>query len=270
MASQEIISPLVKEAPAVDGAGNDAAWQAANTYIIHDKRRDKDIILKSVHTDDMVFFYVQYPDDTENKLQKPWVWNKEMEIYTIGPQREDTFMFRWNMGEKDVDLSNYSDDTFTADIWYWKSHRSNPVGYADDKYHILSDTEAKKSRMILSPTAKKRYLLRLADAGTPMYRKNIEIEYKGDIIPQYSYVTPTGSRADVRAKGRWENGAWTIEFGRKLNTGHGDDVQFKLNAGKKYLFGVSIASLYGEPIDDTVPNLYGQGRISEPLYLILE
>ena len=61
--------------------------------------------------------------------------------------------------------------------------------------------------------------------------------------------------------------ARSTEEGRKLNTGHDDDVQFDPASGKAYLFGVSMFSLYGNPLDTSTPNLYGMGRISEPLRL---
>ena len=70
------------------------------------------------------------------------------------------------------------------------------------------------------------------------------------------------------AKGKWQEGSWTIEFERKLDTGNTDDVQFDLS--KEYQFGVSIFSLYGRPHDPNSPNLYGRGRISEPLVLIFQ
>jgi hypothetical protein len=269
-ADQEIISPLVKEAPVLDGSGDDAAWKSAKAYTVRDMRLDVDITLKSVHTGDKVFFYVSYPDPTEDRLHKPWVWNKELEMYKLGPKREDTFQFRWSMEDRDVDLSSFSDDDFTADVWYWKANRTDAVGYADDKYHTLSSRKAKKSRLVVSKKGKERFLLRLADEGTSSYEKQIPTDYKGDIIPQYKPVTPSGSRADVKAKGVWKDGAWTIEFARKLDTGHSDDVRFDPASGMKYKFGISIKSLYGESIDDSLPNLYGQGRISEPLYLILK
>lgn len=55
---------------------------------------------------------------------------------------------------------------------------------------------------------------------------------------------------------------------RKLDTGHDDDVMFVPGAGRKYPFGVSIFGLYGEALDDSRVHLYGQGRISEPLFLV--
>jgi hypothetical protein len=230
---------------------------------------DVDIKLKTVYTDDMIYFLVQYPDSTEDKLHKPWVWNKDLEIYRAGKQREDTFIFKWNMEKREVDLSNFSDNNYTADLWYWKAHRTNPAGYADDKSQVFASEPGKKATELKSKTGKKRYLMRLGDTGKPAQKKQVLTEYKGDLKPQYIHTKPEGSRADVRAKGRWKQGTWTIEFGRKLTTGNADDVQFSA-LNKKYLFGVSIKSLYGEPFNDSAPNFYGQGRISEKLYLVFK
>lgn len=269
-AARDIITPLAGEAPVVDGSCNEAPWRATKTYTIRDKRMNVDIILKSVHTADTLFFCVQYPDPDESRLHRPWLWDKKLGLYTVGPLMEDTFVFRWNMEDHEVDLSDYSDDAFTADLWYWKANRTDPMGYADDKYDTLTATEPLKSQPVLSRSGKRRYLNRLEDTGTPAYRTIMELDYRGDQLPQYTLDTPTGSRADVKAKGVWQDRKWTIEFARKLNTGHGDDLQFSAAGKKKYLFGVSIKSLYGEPLDDKIPNLYGQGRISEPLRLILK
>ncbi|MBI4844627.1 MAG: hypothetical protein HY809_09985 [Nitrospirae bacterium] len=267
-ASQQIISIPVKEAPLLDGKGNDAAWSSAKKYTVKDNRVNVPITIKTVHTEDTLFFLVSYPDPTKDELHKPWVWDKEQVMYKLGMQREDTFVFRWNMEPKDVDLSDFSDDNFTSDLWYWKANRTNPAGYSDDKYDVLSTLKSKKSQELTSKTGKMRYLLRESDEGKECYEEVIPIDYKGDIINQFKIATPEGSRGDVKAKGEWADGVWTIEFSRKMNTGHSDDTQFDKNSGKKYLFGVSIKSLYGEPIDETQPNLYGQGRISEPLYLL--
>lgn len=37
---------------------------------------------------------------------------------------------------------------------------------------------------------------------------------------------PSGSRADVRAEGKWLNGYWTVELSRKLDTGDRSDISF--------------------------------------------
>lgn len=267
-AAQTLVVSKVKEAPVLDGSAADSAWNDAKAITVRDRGVDRDITLNAVIAGDMIFFLVQYTDSKEDRLHKPWTWDKKLKAYKLGPQREDTFTFKWNMEGKEVDLSNFSDDLYTADVWYWKGNRTDPVGYADDKHHILADESGKKAKELKSKSGKTRYLMRIGDTGKSAQKKQIFTEYHGDVISQYSIVNPEGSRADVKAKGKWKDGVWTIEFARKLNTGNSDDVQFDSDSGGKYLFGVSIAGLYAEPINKTTPHWYGQGRISEPLYLV--
>jgi hypothetical protein len=256
------------QAPTIDGSGDDAAWGAAKSITVSDARNKDTVTLKAVVSGDMVYFLVSYPDAEENNLHKPWVWDKEMSVYKLGPQREDGFTFKWNMEPAEVDLSNFSDDSYTADVWYWKAGRTNPAGYADDKSHVLADEPGKKAKTMKTASGKTKYLMRIGDAGTPAQKKRLLTDYQGDVQDQYESQKPEGSRADVIAKGVWKDGSWTVEFGRKLETGNSDDVRLAASPGSRYLFGVSIFGLYGEDVDDSKAHLYGQGRLSEKLYLV--
>lgn len=269
-AAQDVPSFKVSAAPEVNGSELDAVWQTVKPVAVVDTASGSRVLLRSVYTEDQVFFLVQFPDAVQNFLHKPWLWNAEQKQYETGAHREDTFVFKWNMMDHDVDLSNFSDDSYSADIWYWKANRTNPAGYADDKMQTLLDTAGEKSTEKISTTGKKRYLSRLSDAGKKAYREYKPSEYEGGLVDAFPPATPAGSRADVRAKGVWNGGFWTIEFARKFNTGNADDVQFDPASGKAYLFGVSIFSLYGNPLDTSMPNLYGMGRISEPLRLLFK
>lgn len=266
-AALDVPSHKAAQAPVLDGSDADAAWQGVKPLAIRDGASGTMILLRSVYTADQVYFLVQFADPANNILHKPWVWNAAEKKYESGPHREDTFVFKWNMMNKDVDLSAFSDDDYLSDIWYFKGNRTNPSGYADDQTQTLSATPGKKSDELVSKTGKKRYLSRPADPGKAAYVDYKPSAYEGDLVDAFKPATPDGSRADVRAKGYWNKGLWFIEFGRKLNTGYDDDVQFNPAVGKPYLFGVSIFSLYGQPLDAGSPNLYGMGRISEPLYL---
>jgi hypothetical protein len=68
----------------------------------------------------------------------------------------------------------------------------------------------------------------------------------GDRIPYIIFHpldTPWGgSRDDLKAKGIWQDGRWTVEFARKLNTGHNDDIRFKATPGETryYVFDVAV------------------------------
>jgi hypothetical protein len=268
VAELEIPSVKVEKAPDIDGAGMDAVWTKVKPISIEDSASRAKILLRSVYTADQVFFLVQFPDTAENFLHKPWIWNAAEKKYESGPNREDTFVFKWNMMDHDVNLSNFSDDDYRADVWYWKANRTNPAGYSDDKSQILGSQPIKKSTELTSTSGKARHLGRYSDAGKAAYKELKTLtEYQGDLVDRYPASTPEGSRADVQAKGSWNGGFRTIEYARALNTGHEDDLQFEPVSGKAYLFGVSIFSLYGRPHIENSPNYYGRGRISEPLRL---
>jgi len=266
--AQDLTIAKVDTAPVLDGVADDPAWSSAEAITVTDNRSKDKITLKAALNGDTLFFLVTFPDKEENALHKPWVWDKEMEAYKLGPQREDGFTFKWNMEAGDVDLTNFSDDSYRADVWYWKAGRTNPAGYADDKYHVLSDEPGKQAKELQTSSGKTKYLMRVGDAGTSAQKKRILTDYKGDVQDQYESRKPDGSRADVMAKGVWKDGAWIIEFSRKLDTGNDDDLKMDASSGGRHLFGVSIYGLYGDAVDDSKPHLYGQGRLSEKLYLV--
>ena len=267
-AELEVPSVKVQKAPEVDGAGQDAVWAKVKPVTVKDSASGTNVLIRSVYTEDQIFFLVQFSDSAENFLHKPWVWNAAEKKYESGSHREDTFVFKWNMMDHDVNLSNFSDDDYRADVWYWKANRTNSAGYADDKSQVLAAQPIEKSTELTSTSGKARHLGRYSDAGKAAYKELKELtEYQGELVDRYPTTTPVGSRADVHAKGTWKGGFRTVEYARALNTGHDDDLQFEPASGKGYLFGVSIFSLYGRPHIVNSPNFYGRGRISEPLRL---
>ncbi len=253
-------------APVIDGYGNDAIWQTTAGIVTHSNRANVDVEIKAVRKDDMIFFIVQYPDRDESRSHRTLAWNKKTEMYDSGPDREDCFIFKWNMGPKDVDLSIYADQGHEADIWFWKAYRTDPAGFADDKMHILSQFRSRKSKPLKSKSGNKMYLQRIVDTGVSAYTRDILVEYKGDAISGFVSRHPQGSRADVKAKGNWRDGKWSIEFARRLDTGHNDDIAFIV--GGKYQFGVAISEIAGrKPDNDNGHSIYGSDDISEHLYL---
>jgi hypothetical protein len=89
------------------------------------------------------------------------------------------------------------------------------------------------------------WIARLEDAGDTVERKQpAPKEHQGDRIPQYLPGTPSGSAADVRAKGTWSDGWWTLELERKLDTGHADDTAF--DPSRTYRMAVSVHDRTGD------------------------
>jgi hypothetical protein len=63
----------------------------------------------------------------------------------------------------------------------------------------------------------------------------------GDLVSGWYLTYPSGSRADVHGTALWENGIWTLEIGRRLNTGDAiHDVRFAPSSGGSYAFTLAI------------------------------
>lgn len=267
LAAQKVIAEKVTITPLIDGIGNDRVWKLGREIVTHDSIADIDIALTAIYTNKEIFFRVIFPDPDASMTHKSWTWNKARKIYHVGTDREDTFLFNWKMLPKPADLSISSDDSYSADIWFWKACRTNPVGYADDNIHLLGSQPVKDAVRLASKTGRNVYLLRREDSGSAAYRVNLVTEHVEDVVPRYINQEPSGSRADVEARGVWNNGRWTIEFVRPLKTGNNDDVQF--DPRLVYQFGVSRYEIAGRPANPELSQpLYGTGDVGEELTLI--
>ena len=269
LSEQEIVAAKVEQAPVIDGRSEDPAWSQASAVSTHDPVEDIELSLKAVYTEDEIFFLVRYPDATESREHKHMVWDAGAGMYRTGPKREDTFSFKWSMQPYPVDLSISADKPYKADMWRFKAGRSDPLGYADDKMHIYSAHRITDSKRLLSKKGKIFYLARPGDRGRGTYATKIYSAHQGDEVPKYTYHPPDGSRADVISKASWQDGFWTIEFRRKLDTGHIDDLLFDTTLA--YQFGVSRHEIAGKNRNPKAeqPN-YGTGEIGETLTLVFQ
>lgn len=269
LADQPIISRYVQQPPDVDGNEDDEAWSQAVAVNTHDSVANKAIRLKSVHTDQELFFLVQFQDPSEERQHKTLIWNHDLELYQVGPQREDSFVFKWSMEPKPLDLTLTSDQPYRADIWYWKAARTDHAGHADDKMQVYSRHRQNKAKRLLSKNGQLFYLRRMGDKGSAAYETLIHDAFIGHQTSQFKFLQPQGSRADIRAKGDWHAGLWTIEFARKLKTGQIDDLLFKRS--EQYRFGVSIYEIAGRKANPKLEKpLFGSGEIGEILTLIFK
>lgn len=256
----------VDQPPTIDGIATEPIWASATPTVVHDEQANIDIELKACYDQQHIYVLVTFPDPTEDRLHRALVWNSASNRYNDGPSREDVLVLKWNMSPYNNDLSLTSDRPYRADIWFWKASRTDHAGYADDKIQYYTSTRSKQSRQLISASGKVFYLRREADSGESAYIPKLETEYAGDIIAKYHQAQPTGSRADVRAKGQWRDGVWSIEFSRLLDTGHGDDLQ--MSPTKTYTFGVSRFEIAGRnPEPKSQQPLYGCGDATEAIAL---
>jgi len=268
-ADQVIRTHKTSQEPLVDGLETEDVWKNIAAVITFDPIAQLEIKIKSAYSGTKIFFLVSFPDENESRTHREWIWNNDDKIYIEGPDREDVFVFKWKLDEKTQDLSVFSDETYEADIWYWKACRTDPQGFADDKIQRLFNYPAKNTFEVTSKSDKKMYIQRQGDPGRSSYKTQILIDYEGDMVQRYILRQPEFSRADVKAKGVWKDGRWTIEFARALVTGNGEDVNFQ-TLDKSFGFGVSRYEISGRPPETSDQPLFGSGDITEILTLKFE
>ena len=149
-----------------------------------------------------------------------------------------------------------------ADMWHWKLVRNNQHSKADDqhlRYWVPGPTGAAEGGRASDPGAA-GYANNPSVSGRPQYRgpslgtppyyildgqkalltaAELNGLAVGAEIPNMITSGPTGTRADVDARGLHNMGTWAVEIRRRLVTGDANDVQFD-DLTRQYAFGVAI------------------------------
>lgn len=147
-------------------------------------------------------------------------------------------------GEFTADMLSPVDSVW--EIWHWKAFRTNPQGYAMDKTHRYARSKPEgRANPHKARDGSEIWISRPEDAGDTVEKKQTApTTYQGDRVPQYVAGSPSGSTADVRAKGGWASGRWTLEFERRLDTAQPDDTPFDL--GRSYRMALAAFDRTGE------------------------
>jgi len=248
-----LLSARVAKAPLLDGRADDEAWKGAQEVRVVAKgvfpaneAKSTDVSLRSVRTDTHIYFLVRWKDETKDaEMHKPFAWDAAKNAYVEGPEREDMFSLAFeHTGPFDPDMLAGVESIW--DVWHWKATRTNPQGYAMDRTHRYSKEQWQgKGKSFKDRKGQTIWIARLEDAGDTVEKKVAAPTAKqDDRAPQYAPGAPTGSAADVKAKGAWEGGWWTLELERKLDTGHADDTKFE--PGRAYKMAVSAHDRTGD------------------------
>jgi len=235
--------------PTVDGS--DSEWRDVESTTISlsktvpNGKSDVDSVsVKFGMSGDNLCFLFRWNDSTHNRQHKPFIWNAEQGKYLPGPQREDRLAIQFAM-DGDYDSNWLSGKSFKADTWHWKSARTDPLGVAQDKMTIISKHRMKRAYKGKAEDGSTVYIKRPSDAGDKLYRTKRYSVRDQQMMPKYIMnQNPQGSIVDVKAKGVWSNGAWTLEGCRKRDTGNVDDVVF--NKGSIIKGGISVFNQSGD------------------------
>lgn len=225
----------VTEAPRLDGVGADASWMQAPLLQLPAVRTLKPdgsepvtVTLRAVHTDTHVYVLARWSDTSADLSHKTWTWTAERSAYEEGADREDMLSLAFeHTGSFTTDMLAGVDAVW--DVWHWKALRTNPQGFAMDKTHRYALAQpAGKAKQYTSRDGKPLWISRPEDEGGSVERKKAApAANEGERVPQFEPGIPTGSAADVQAKGAWADGHWTLELARRLDTGHADDTAFR-------------------------------------------
>ncbi|MCB9451126.1 MAG: ethylbenzene dehydrogenase [Anaerolineaceae bacterium] len=163
-----LTSVAVAEAPVLDGMADDAVWANATVTEIATRRGANDgdttIMIRSVYTEDMVYFLVEWADPTQSFVRAPWemqadgTWIQLSDPDDKGGDNnvwyEDKLAFIWPINNSIVDFEydgcfvachrssdgdpkpygnkNTENEGELGDIWHWKSVRN--LNQLDDQY----------------------------------------------------------------------------------------------------------------------------------------
>lgn len=247
--AQTINVGKLSAAPTLDGNSSD--WSGVNAVTVplfktkpDGKTNVKSVSVRSGVFGDQVYFLLQWEDSTHDAQHKPFVWNASKNKYETGPQREDRLAIQFAM-EGDYTFDWFSGKSFTADMWHWKAARSNPAMLVHDKMTIIGTDKVKKAFKATARNGQTIYIQRPSDKGGPLYTTKRYRSKEKDVMPKYIVnAGAIGSIADIKARGVWKDGMWTLEIQRKLNTGHSDDVVFVPGTAVKG--GISIFNRTGD------------------------
>ena len=155
----------------------------------------------------------------------------------------------WRTLREEDELTQLREDGYFLDLWHWRAHRSNPIGWADDQlvfdyrlgddgvspYYTNWDDDTETPEYMFDPDATGQYAMdwdRVLDMGYTQddyYYLSDEIIVpfdadhdwqEGDVIPRRILREPEGSRGVIFAQGIAQNGQWNLELQRALDTGY--------------------------------------------------
>lgn len=173
-----------------------------------------------------LYLAARWPDDAANTEYKGWDWQADR--YVESKRREDMFAARFHL-DGDFDRSMLAARTYRVDVWLWSAARTNPLGLAEDQLHSISNRLIEDAAEYATRDHGVIYIKKQRDAGTSLYQPVRAPKEKGEQHLSGIKLNPgaNGSIADVKAKGMWKAGFWTVELSRQLDTGNSDDVKFR-------------------------------------------
>jgi hypothetical protein len=240
-------------------------------------------VLSALNNGRTLYMRIEWEDPVYNRLYRPWIktddgWmhlnpgGSDEKIYNedkmalLFPVRESAGFERFgcslychNNENNSFGVHSTPPDAMT-DVWHWKSVRTDPMGYADDKYwlgteEVPADSRARhgdpgdggyannmvegvENPMMLPTGIGSIRMGALLLSEAQIYTKAAaERMPAGIAVPGAVVSEASGDRADIRCRSEYRDGHWTVYLVRKLDTGSRFDVLFE--PGKAYDFAMA-------------------------------
>ena len=230
---QVIPVPRITSSPELDGDISEwpaDGWQrvAMKPAKENDKQnRTGEIEVELQLATDQQHLYVaaRWPDPDQSTDYKNWEWKGNR--YKRGKRLDDMFALRFHL-DGDYHQCMIAEVTYRVDVWLWSAGRSNPAGYANDMWHLVTiDPLENAAEYEVSPGGATVYIRKKNDAGEAIFKNTRpnRKKFQGNTLPGVEQTgNASGSVADVSAKATWQDGYWSLEMRRALDTGHEDDT----------------------------------------------
>ncbi len=245
--------------PTLDGVEDNNEWPSDSITTV------RGVTIKAMVGGSNLYLLARWADSTNSTAKDHWTfdgtnWN--------GSDDEDRIAFIWDIKDAAGNSLNGAEGASCAtmchvpkmytsvgrvDVWHWKAHRFNPMGFSDDKYWDTCEdcgdggrhgdsgigsggrnrNEARTGPEFMAatdPGANVNFLAADQDTlnafdpfGVEPGTVDLKIDMdpgaqfmNGAVIPGRILTIPTGNRASVRSAGKWSGNVWTVEFSRPL------------------------------------------------------
>ena len=174
----------------------------------------------------------------------------------------------WDATKEAEILSSLQDVGVFLDFWHWRAHRGNPFGFSDDQfvleYRNNDGTRGAYTANWDAANARPAFMFDESKVGfaaldwevmtargyaqddvyylTPDNSVPFDPERAwadGNVIPRIILRQPQGAQAAITADGRWDDGVWTVELRRLMDTGY-PRVDHALELGRSYDVGFAV------------------------------
>jgi hypothetical protein len=251
----------------LDGIDNESPWVTTPEVTIPLAFGDVNSAqLKALYTDTDIIVRVRWADATEDRLHHPWVWDEESGNYKVGPQIEDSLMFSFEAGCEWYPSFLVGYD-FDFDAWQWLAGRTDPLGQVLDLSGSMKDAQLSFNQSYKPRYQEGDWNLRITDTqegnlhwplekldrqflmvpvhDVVFYHANLDgqrgqefvrqvqvpenlPQSPAPVLSQFEPLKLEGNAAEVRGKGNWEDGFWTVELRRPLVTEGGPSYDIQM------------------------------------------